>query len=86
MTRMPSASLGADSVSPTPVGPDGKGESAIDYGVAAIPEKYLISREGILLKKLVGPTNAGSLRKVLNGLLLSDASGSGSSGSGSNTP
>jgi cytochrome c biogenesis protein CcmG/thiol:disulfide interchange protein DsbE len=48
---------------------DDKGEIAIDYGVAGIPEKFFIDREGNLVRSFVGPIDAGSLRNVLDGLL-----------------
>ena len=62
-----------------PVGADARGVIAIDFGVSGIPEKYLISGDGVLTKKLVGPTTAEALRKVLDQLLLLEASRSGSS-------
>lgn len=64
-----------------PVGPDGNGVIAIDYGVSGIPEKYLINRERILLKKLAGPTTAARLRRVLDEMLNSESFGSISGGS-----
>lgn len=54
---------------PYPNALDGKGEIAIDYGVAGIPEKFFIDREGKLVRSFVGPTDAGSLREVLDELL-----------------
>ena len=52
---------------------DGKGEIAIDYGVAGIPEKFFIDREGKLVRSFVGPMDAGSLREVLDELLAAGA-------------
>ena len=52
---------------------DDKGEIAIDYGVAGIPEKFFIDREGKLVRSFVGPIDTGSLREVLDGLLASAA-------------
>jgi cytochrome c biogenesis protein CcmG/thiol:disulfide interchange protein DsbE len=52
---------------------DDKGEIAIDYGVAGIPEKFFIDREGKLVRSFVGPMDAGSLREVLDEILASDA-------------
>lgn len=54
---------------PYPNGLDAKGKIAIDYGVAGIPEKYFINRQGILLKKLIGPTSKDKLQEVLDELL-----------------
>ena len=48
---------------------DDKGEIAIDYGVAGIPEKFFIDREGNLVRSFVGPIDAGSLRNVLTDFL-----------------
>ena len=58
---------------PYPNAMDDKGEIAIDYGVAGIPEKFFIDREGNLVRSFVGPIDAESLRKVLDGLLGSGA-------------
>lgn len=52
-----------------PNGLDPNGTITIDYGVAGIPEKFFIDREGILRKKLIGPMNAESLRSILDELL-----------------
>ncbi len=52
---------------------DSKGEIAIDYGVAGIPEKFFIDREGKLVRSFVGPMDAGSLREVLDELLAAGA-------------
>ncbi len=52
-----------------PNGLDAKGSITIDYGVTGIPEKYFIGREGVLVKKFVGPMNDAQLRAVLDGLL-----------------
>jgi cytochrome c biogenesis protein CcmG/thiol:disulfide interchange protein DsbE len=54
---------------PYPNGIDGRGAIAIDYGVRGIPEKFFIGRDGTLLKKFVGPMDAATLRRVLDGLL-----------------
>ncbi len=54
---------------PYPNGIDTKGTIAIDYGVRGIPEKFFIGRDGTLLKKFVGPMDAATLRRVLDGLL-----------------
>lgn len=52
-----------------PNGLDQKGSIAIDYGVSGIPEKHFISREGILVKKFVGPVNREKLLETLEELL-----------------
>ncbi len=52
-----------------PSGLDAKGTIAIDYGVAGIPEKYFISRDGLVAKRFIGPMTADKLREVLNALL-----------------
>ena len=41
---------------PFPVGLDSRGRIAIEYGIRGIPEKFLIGRDGVLLRKVVGPT------------------------------
>ena len=48
---------------------DEKGEIAIDYGIAGIPEKFFIDAQGNLTRSFVGPIDAESLREVLDGLL-----------------
>lgn len=52
-----------------PNGLDEKGAIAIDYGITGIPEKYFIDRDGVLLKKLIGPMKEDRLREVLDELL-----------------
>jgi cytochrome c biogenesis protein CcmG/thiol:disulfide interchange protein DsbE len=58
---------------PYPNGLDAKGKIAIDYGVTGIPEKYFISKDGVLLKKFIGPMNEGKLKMVLEELLDASA-------------
>ena len=48
---------------------DDKGLIGIDYGVAGIPEKFFIDRNGNLVRKFVGPIQADTLRTALNQLL-----------------
>ena len=50
---------------------DSRGQIAIEYGVIGVPEKYFIDRDGELVKKFVGPTNAETLREALDRLLES---------------
>ena len=52
-----------------PNGLDVGGVITIDYGVTGIPEKYFIDQSGQLLRKFVGPVDAGALRSLLDGLL-----------------
>ena len=54
---------------PYPNGVDTQGTIAIDYGVRGIPEKFLINRRGVVVKKLVGPVDVESLSSILDGLL-----------------
>jgi cytochrome c biogenesis protein CcmG/thiol:disulfide interchange protein DsbE len=48
---------------------DEKGQIAIDYGVAGIPEKFFIDAQGSLVRSFVGPVEANDLRGVLDGML-----------------
>ena len=52
-----------------PNGVDDKGTIAISYGVRGIPEKFFIGRDGMIVKKFVGPVDADTLRRTLNALL-----------------
>ena len=61
---------------------DDKGEAAIDYGVAGIPEKFFIDQEGYLVRSFVGPIDAGALRDVLDGLLAVDPPSESQQGAG----
>lgn len=42
------------------VDPDGR--TAIDYGVAGVPESYFINAEGVIIHKQVGPLNGPSMQ------------------------
>jgi len=44
---------------------DPKGRIALDYGVAGIPESFLISPEGLVVAKLLGGVRAGDLDQLL---------------------
>lgn len=44
---------------------DKTGESAIDYGVKALPEKFFINKDGIIVKKYIGPIDKETLDKIL---------------------
>ena len=48
---------------------DEKGQIAINYGVAGIPEKFFIDARGTLIRKFVGPMKPDDLRATLNQLL-----------------
>ena len=52
-----------------PNGIDEGGKIAISYGVRGIPEKFFINREGQIVRKFSGPTDAALLREILEGLL-----------------
>ena len=57
-----------------PNGLDERGTIAIDYGVRGIPEKYFIDRNGVLIKKFVGPMDESKLKQVLDEMLMEDSS------------
>jgi cytochrome c biogenesis protein CcmG, thiol:disulfide interchange protein DsbE len=42
---------------------------AIDYGVAGVPETFVIARNGRIVKKFVGPVDSATLSAVIEGLL-----------------
>jgi cytochrome c biogenesis protein CcmG/thiol:disulfide interchange protein DsbE len=44
---------------------DAKGRVALDYGVAGIPESFIISPDGVVAAKLIGGVTAGGLDDVL---------------------
>lgn len=52
-----------------PNGLDAKGVIAIDYGVTGIPEKYFINKDGVLVRKFIGPMDEARLKQVLDELL-----------------
>ncbi len=45
---------------------DPKGRVALDYGVAGIPESFLISPDGVVAAKIIGGVQAVRLDEVLN--------------------
>jgi cytochrome c biogenesis protein CcmG/thiol:disulfide interchange protein DsbE len=45
---------------------DPKGRIALDYGVAGVPESFLISPDGTVAAKLVGGVRADDLERILN--------------------
>lgn len=44
---------------------DPKGRTGIDYGVAGVPETYVVDDRGIIMAKLVGAVPPGSLDEIL---------------------
>jgi cytochrome c biogenesis protein CcmG, thiol:disulfide interchange protein DsbE len=44
---------------------DPKGRVALDYGVAGVPESFLISPDGVVAAKLLGGVRAGDLDQLL---------------------
>lgn len=44
---------------------DNKGRIALDYGVAGVPESFLVSPEGVVVAKLLGGVRAGDLDQLL---------------------
>ena len=48
---------------------DPGGQVAIEYGLAGVPEKFLIGRDGRLLRRFVGPMAEATLRQVLDAAL-----------------
>ncbi len=44
---------------------DPKGRVALDYGVAGVPESFLVSPEGVVVAKLLGGVRAGDLDQLL---------------------
>ena len=53
-----------------PNGLDSKGTIAIDYGLTGIPEKYIVDRDGRLVRKFVGPIEPDRLEALLIELTL----------------
>jgi cytochrome c biogenesis protein CcmG, thiol:disulfide interchange protein DsbE len=45
---------------------DPKGRIALDYGVAGVPESFLVSPDGLVVAKLVGGVRSGDLDQLLN--------------------
>ena len=52
---------------PTLVDPDQR--VAIDYGVAGVPETFVVGADGVVLHKIVGPVTAKQLGQTLEPLL-----------------
>ncbi len=51
-----------------PVALDEKGEAAIEFGLTGIPEKFFITPDGRITKKVVGPNTKESLERILGEL------------------
>jgi cytochrome c biogenesis protein CcmG/thiol:disulfide interchange protein DsbE len=49
-----------------PSATDPGGAVAIEYGLAGVPEKFLIGRDGRLLRRFVGPMSEATLRHLLD--------------------
>ena len=52
---------------PTLIDPDGR--TSIDYGVAGVPETFVIRADGTIAEKFTGPVSFGQLAEVLEPLL-----------------
>jgi cytochrome c biogenesis protein CcmG, thiol:disulfide interchange protein DsbE len=52
-----------------PVVSDPSGSVYINYGVVGMPETYVVSRDGRIARKLVGPVDPADLSMTLEGLL-----------------
>ena len=53
-----------------PNGIDEEGKIAISFGVRGIPEKFFLSREGMIVRKFSGPMDEEKLRGILDTMLL----------------
>ncbi len=54
---------------------DAKGEVAINYGVKGVPEKYFITSDGMLAKKVIGPMTRAKLDGILDALSIQSMTG-----------
>ena len=48
---------------------DKKGDIAVNYGVAGVPEKFFIGPDGLVIKKFRGPISADILDTTLSELI-----------------
>lgn len=55
-----------------PNGPDERGEIAIDYGLAGIPETFFIDRRGQIARKWIGPFTEAALRAFLDEIVAAE--------------
>ncbi len=51
-----------------PLGLDTDGSAAINYGVTGVPETFFISREGMIVDKIIGPVDRASMASRLDKL------------------
>ncbi|MBA31087.1 MAG: hypothetical protein CL748_00950 [Chloroflexi bacterium] len=49
-----------------PIVIDDNGQIAVDFGVAAIPEKILIDKNGKIVKKILGPSSSKDLNNIIS--------------------
>ncbi len=49
---------------------DARGETAINYGVKGVPEKFFITADGRVAKKVIGPMSRARLDAILDALTL----------------
>ncbi len=52
-----------------PNGPDKNGETLIDYGVTGIPETFFVNREGLLVRRWIGPLDERQITAFIEELL-----------------
>ncbi len=48
---------------------DPDGSSAVGYGVRGVPEKFFLDADGRIVRKVIGPVDAGALRDALDDML-----------------
>ena len=50
---------------------DERGTTAVTYGVRGVPEKFFLSTDGTILRKINGPMTKEQLREIIDSLLAS---------------
>jgi cytochrome c biogenesis protein CcmG/thiol:disulfide interchange protein DsbE len=50
---------------------DSRGTRAVTYGVRGVPEKFFLSTDGTILRKINGPLTREQLREIIDSLLAS---------------